>query len=232
MDLSIVIPAYNEEKVIESTVNSYLAFFRNKNLDFELVVIPNNCSDNTPKIVENLSKKNSEIKYKTIQQKVGKGGAIIEGLHMASGKKIVYVDADNATKPDAVFSIMNNMGDSHCVMGSRWLPGSVIKRKQPLLRRFASRGFNIMVRILLGLQFTDTQAGAKVFRKEAISRILPEIKNEGWAFDVGVLYLLNKGGFKIREIPITWEDNPDSHLNMSRVIPKMFLSLLKIRFRK
>ena len=203
MDLSIIIPALNEEAVIESTINSYLNFFRKEKIKFELVVIPNNCADNTPAIVEKLAKKNKEIKYKVIPNKVGKGGAIIEGFKMASGSLIVYVDADNATKPDAVFSIINNAGNADCVMGSRWLPGSVITKRQPILRRLASRGFNLLVKSVLGLNYTDTQAGAKVFKKEAISKILPEIRNEGWAFDVGVLYLLNNLGFLIKEVPIT-----------------------------
>ncbi|HLC55341.1 MAG TPA: glycosyltransferase [Candidatus Nanoarchaeia archaeon] len=230
MDLSIIIPAYNEEKVIASTIENYIQFFRQQNKSFELIVIPNNCKDRTVEIVDMLSKRNKEIKYKNLLVK-GKGVALIEGFKLAQGDLIVYVDADNATKPETVATIISNIGDADAIMGSRWLKRSLITKPQPLVRRFASRGFNLYVRLLLGLQFTDTQAGAKVFRKEAIKKILSNIRPEGWAFDVGVLYLLQKQGFKIREIPIVWEDNPDSHLTKRSVV-QMFLSVLRIRLRK
>ncbi len=231
MELSIIIPAYNEEKVIASTIENYINFFRKQKKEFEIVIIPNNCKDRTVEIVDMLAHRCKEIKYKNIPYKVGKGGAIIEGFKLAQGNLIVYVDADNATKPETVLTIMNSMENADAIMGSRWLKRSLIAKPQPLVRRFASRGFNLYVRLLLGLQFTDTQAGAKVFRKEAIKKILPRIKPEGWAFDVGVLYLLQKQGFKIKEIPIVWEDNPDSHLTKRSVV-QMFLSVLRIRLRK
>lgn len=229
--ISIIIPAYNEEKVIGNTVKSYLNFFNKFKKQFEIVVISNNCKDNTEKIVSELAKKYNKIKHKSFGF-IGKGGAIIEGFKMAKGDLIAYVDADSSTKPEALMSLINNIGNYDCVMGSRWLENAIITKKQPAMRRFASRGFNFFVRLILNLQFTDTQAGAKVFRGSTLRKILPEIRNHGWAFDVGVLYLLNKNKFRIKEIPITWEDNPDSRLNVFKAIPKMFLSLVKIRIGK
>ena len=229
--ISIIIPAYNEEKVIGNTVKSYVNFFNKTKKDFELILIPNNCNDNTEKIIIELAKKDKKIKFKSFG-KIGKGGAIIAGFRMAKGDLIAYVDADNSTKPEALMKLLNNIGNYDCVMGSRWLDEAIITKKQPAIRRFASRGFNLLVRLILNLQFTDTQAGAKVFRGNSLRKILLQIKNHGWAFDVGVLYLLNKNNFKIKEIPITWEDNPDSRLNVFKAIPKMFLSLVKIRMGK
>ncbi|HLD14981.1 MAG TPA: dolichyl-phosphate beta-glucosyltransferase [Candidatus Nanoarchaeia archaeon] len=230
--ISIIIPAYNEEKVIGNTVKSYMNFFKKQKKDFEIVIIPNNCKDNTEKIVLDIAKKNKQVKHKVFNYKIGKGGAIIAGFKMAKGDLIAYVDADNSTKPEALMKLLNNIGNYDCVMGSRWIENAIITKKQPAIRRFASRGFNALVRLILNLQFTDTQAGAKLFRGNALRKILSEIKSHGWAFDVGVLYLLNKNKFKIREIPITWEDNPDSRLNMFRAIPRMFFSLIKIRMGK
>ena len=226
--ISIIIPAYNEEKVIENTVKNYLNFFKTQKEKFEIVIIPNDCEDSTEKITIELAKKHKEIRYKTFG-KIGKGGAIIEGFKIAKGDLVAYVDADNSTKPEALMSLINGIGEHDCVMGSRWMQNSIITKKQPASRRFFSRGFNALVRLVLNLQFTDTQAGAKVFKGDALRIILNEIKPHGWAFDVGVLYLLNKKRFRIKEIPITWEDNPDSRLNIFRAIPKMFLSLIRIR---
>ncbi len=175
--------------------------------------------------------RHKEVMVKNIPYKVGKGGAVIEGCKLARGDRVVYVDADNATKPETVWSILQQSGAADCVMGSRWLQRSLVTKPQPLTRRLASRGFNVLVRLILNLQFTDTQAGAKVFRREALQKILPKMRPEGWAFDVGVLYLLKKNGFTIKEVPITWEDNPDSHLT-KRAVVQMLLSVFRIRVRK
>ncbi|MDO8556499.1 MAG: glycosyltransferase, partial [Nanoarchaeota archaeon] len=168
MDISIVIPAYNEEKVIAATLDAYLSFFRRQKLSFEVVVIPNNCKDRTPEIVQLFAQRNKEVICKNIPFFVGKGGAIIEGFKLARGNLVVYVDADNATKPETVLSIIQNIGSADCVMGSRWAKRSLVTKPQPLIRRLASRGFNILVRLVLDLQFSDTQAGAKVFRRAAL----------------------------------------------------------------
>src|SRR3989344_2277067 len=98
--ISIIIPAYNEENVIESTVKSYFDFFKKKKIDFEILITPNNCSDKTPEIAKSLSKKFNEIKTKNIPYKVGKGGAVLDGFKLAKKELLCYVDADNSTKPE------------------------------------------------------------------------------------------------------------------------------------
>ncbi len=232
VDLSIIIPAYNEEKVLESTVLDYINFFKKTKLNFEIIIIPNNCTDSTPRIASSLEKKHKQIKQKNFPYFIGKGGAVIEGIKLAQGNLISYVDADNATKPDALLKLINNIQDYHCVMGSRWMKNSIILKKQTLKRRIASRGFNLLVRLILGLNYTDTQCGAKLFKKEAIKTVLSNLIIVGWAFDVGVLYQLKKHNFKIKEIPITWEDNPEYKLDMKKAIPNMLKSLIKIRLGK
>jgi dolichol-phosphate mannosyltransferase len=109
---------------------------------------------------------------------------------------------------------------------------SIILTKQPLLRRIASRGFNILIRTVLNLQYKDTQAGAKIFKKQAIDSILPEISASGWAFDVHLLYKIKKKNYTIKEIPIEWRDTKESKLKMRKAIPKMFLSVIKTRLGK
>ncbi|MBI4154697.1 glycosyltransferase [Candidatus Woesearchaeota archaeon] len=229
--ISIIIPAYNEENVIESTVKSYLDFFKKKKTDFEILIIPNNCSDKTPEIAENLSKKFNEIKTKNIPYKVGKGGAVLEGFKLAKKDLLCYVDADNSTKPEMIWKMLNEMKDYDCVMGSRWLKDSKILTKQPLSRRIVSRGFNLLVRLILNLDFTDTQNGGKIFKKETINEIINEIDDSSWAFDVGLLYLIKKNKGKIKEIPIEWTDSGKSSLKMHKAIPQMFMKILKLRLK-
>ena len=226
--VSIIIPAYNEESVLENTVESYYKYFKGKNIDFEIIIIPNNCRDKTPEIAEILSKKHKEIKVKNIPEKVGKGGAVLEGFKIAKKELLCYVDADNSTKPEMIWKMLNEMDDYDCIMGSRWLKDSKILTKQPLSRRIASRGFNLLVRSLLNLKFTDTQNGGKIFKREII---IDNIDDSSWAFDIGLLYLIKKENGKIKEIPIEWQDSGKSNLKMHKAIPQMFVKILKLRFK-
>lgn len=228
MDVSIIIPAYNEEDRIKETLLDYIEFFKSKKLSFEILVILNDCVDNTLGVVKSVKAK--ELKYK-VYGPIGKGGALIEGFKLAKGVLIAYTDADEATKPWQLYHLINNIGTYDAVIGSRWMIGSIVQ-KQPFLRRFFSRGFNILVRVILNLQFYDTQCGAKVFRRKALHNILPNLKTTGWAFDVGLIYNFKKKGYGIKEVPITWEDRVGSSLKLRKAIPGMFVALLKLRFSK
>ena len=141
--LSIIIPAFNEEHRIKPTLEAYLDFFKDK--DIEIIVVMNGCTDNTLKIVQSI--KDQRIKYLNLNTP-GKGSAIIQGFKIASGDLISYVDADNSTIPEFLNKLLENMENYDCVMGSRYLKESKIIIKQPITRRILSRGFNILVRTL------------------------------------------------------------------------------------
>lgn len=229
--ISIIIPAYNEESVLDKTVESYYKFFNDKKMNFEIIIIPNNCRDKTPGIAESLSRKHKEIRSKNIPDKVEKGGAVLEGFRLAKNELLCYVDADNSTKPEMIWKMLNEMDDYDCIMGSRWLKDSKILTKQPFSRRIASRGFNLLVKTLLDLKFTDTQNGGKIFKREIIEKIIDKIDDSSWAFDIGLLYLIKKNNGKIKEIPIEWQDSGKSNLKMHKAIPQMFVKILKLRFK-
>jgi len=226
--LTILIPAYNEEQRIKATLSDYLDYFKEENI--EILVILNGCTDKTLEIVKSFN--SPKINYLNIPEAIGKGGAIVEGFKIAHGDLISYVDADNSTKPFFLDHLVKNLGTYDGVMGSRYLEGSNLLTKQPILRRIASRGFNVLTRILLNLKYLDTQAGAKVFKKEAIHSILPELDILGWGFDVNILYKLKQKGYKVQEVPIDWEEQGGSKLKMRNAIPGMFKTLLKIRFKR
>lgn len=225
--LSIIIPAYNEESRIKPTLEAYLEFFKDK--DIEIIIVMNGCTDNTLKVVESI--KDQRLKYLNLKQ-VGKGNALLQGFKIASGDLVSYVDADNSTTPEFLNKLLENIEDFDCVMGSRYLEGSRILTKQPVLRRVLSRGFNLMVRLILNLQYTDTQAGAKIFKKDALQDLLSDFNVPGWGFDVNILYKIRKKGYTIKETPIEWSDIKGSKLKLRKAIPGMFFSVLKTRFGK
>lgn len=230
MNLSIVIPAYNEEKRIEKTLNDYILFFDRKyKKNYEIIVVLNGCRDKTLSIVLKISKKNKSVKHIDIKQAIGKGGAIIEGFRLARGDVIGFVDADGATSSDAFNDLIYGIKDFDGVIASRWIKGAKILYKQPLLKRIGSRGFNFLVRILFGLKFKDTQCGAKLFRSKLVKDIVEELSITKWAFDINLLYSAKIKGYKIIEIPTKWNAIPASHFNLFRAIPEMFLGLVRLR---
>ncbi len=228
--LSIIIPARDAEREIAKTLDEYVAHF-NKVCggDFEIVVVPNDCSDNTVAIVEEYCNKYPFIRSRVYEGSIGKGGAVIEGFKLAQGDIISFVDADGATGPAELFKLTQALGEHQVVIGSRWMPGSQVLVKQRLARRIASRGFNLLVRLLFGLHFRDTQCGAKAFAKRALDEVLGELETAKFAFDVELLYKLKKRGYSITEVPIVWENRPQSTLNLQWVIPEMLFAMLKVR---
>lgn len=230
MKLNIIIPAYNEEKRIEKTLKSYSDYFLNKmDNNFEILIILNGCKDKTMEIVKNFSNGKKYIKFKEFKRAIGKGGAIIEGFKLADSELIGYVDADGATKPETFYQLVKEINDYDGIIASRWIKGAIIKKKQPILRRISSRGFNVLVRLFFGIALRDTQCGAKLFKKGAIKKITPELGITQWAFDIDLLYRMKKNGFRIVETPTEWEDIEGSRLNLKKTIPEMLLSIIRLR---
>jgi glycosyltransferase involved in cell wall biosynthesis len=232
--LSIIIPAYRAEKYIARTLADYLNYYSSfQNLGFELIVVTSGDSDRTSKIVNGYKRKYPySIKHKNCNGCLGKGIAIVTGFKMARGDILAFVDADESTSPEEMYRIINKLKNCDGVIASRWLPGSRVVVKQPLVRRIASRGFNLLVRLLFGLKFKDTQCGAKVFKKSAIDKIIGELKTTGFVFDVELLHKLKKHGFVVREVQTTWVDRDTSTVHLIRALPNVLWSLLSLRVSK
>jgi len=230
MKLSIVIPAYNEENRIKNTLDSYYNFFSKEfGKDFEIIVIVNGSDDTTQEVVKSLAFKYKQIKFKNFPDKIGKGGAIIEGFKIADGDLIGFVDADMATPPMAFYDLVRSLRNYDGIVASRWIKGAKIDRKQPLSRRIASRGFNIIVRLLFNIRIRDTQCGCKLFINRAIKSVVNDLGITQWGFDVDLLYKLKKKNFKVKEIPTVWNDKEGSKLKIGRTSWQMFLSVVRLR---
>lgn len=225
MKLSIIIPAYNEEARIGKTLENYTKFF-NKNLKnkYEIIVVVNGSTDNTLEVVKKYS-----VKYKEFKEKIGKGGAIKQGFKIAKGDLIGFVDADSSTSPEEFLKLYNNISDYDGIIASRWMKGSVISKKQPFFRILFGRVFNLIVRILFGFKYKDTQCGAKLFKKEAVEKIIDNIGLTKWAFDIDILYLMKRNKLRIKEFPTVWGDNPDSKLKLGKTTKQMALSVVRLR---
>src|SRR3989338_8022676 len=205
MKCSIIIPAYNEERRIGLTLDDYITFFsRFPQKNVEIIIVLNGCTDNTLNIVQSFAKRSPIIRYLNIPQAIGKGGAIIEGFKTSKGDLVGFADADGATRAEHFARLITSLGKADGIIASRWIPCAVMKPPQPLSRRIASRCFNVLVRILFGLPFHDTQCGCKLFKRTAILQILPSLQTTRWAFDVDLLYHLKRRGFHVKEVPTVW----------------------------
>jgi glycosyltransferase involved in cell wall biosynthesis len=229
--LLLLIPAYNEEARIEPVLRDYAQFFRqNYPGKFQLVVVLNGCTDNTLGVVQKVAAEFPTVRADEFKQPIGKGGALIEGLKLASqGELIGYVDADGATPPHAFLELVKKMSEADCVVGSRWLPDSVIHQAQTGNRRFASRVFDFIVQLMFGLNIHDTQCGAKVMKREVVEKVHPFLRIADMAFDINLLVAIKRAGFRIREVPTEWTDKAGSKVALASSSLTMFLSVVRVR---
>ncbi len=231
--LLILIPAYNEEARIEPVLRDYAAFFqKNYSGKFQIVVILNGCTDDTLGVVQKVAAEFPVVRWLDFPAPIGKGGALIEGLKLAAlGDFIGYADADGATSPTAFLELTKHIGEADCVVGSRWLPESVMHQEQPTLRRVASRTFHLIVQTLFWMNIKDTQCPCKLMRRDAVEKIHSTLCITDLAFDVNLLVSMKRAGFKVLEVPIEWTDMVGSKVTSSlfRQSSAMFLSVVRVR---
>lgn len=222
---SLVIPAYNEERRIGEL------FDRIRDFEGELIVVCDG-TDRTADVVFRIAAARPDllIRCLTFPHRLGKGGGIRAGMQAASAPAVGFFDADGSTSITEMKRLFALLASADTVIGSRWMEGSDVGVSQDILRRIASRGFNLIIRLLFGLTFTDTQCGAKVFRKEALNAVLPEVIAAGFEFDVELLWRLKRAGFTVIEAPIAWSNRGDSRVR-STDMARMIGGLVKVRFR-
>ncbi|MCD4846448.1 MAG: glycosyltransferase family 2 protein [Methanosarcinales archaeon] len=229
--ISIIIPAYNEEKRIAKTLSELFDFFCD--ISHEILVLMDGCTDSTPDIVADFAEDHPSVISIYRPTKLGKGGAILLGISKAQGKVITVVDADGAVPPHDVKKMTDMIIEgSHCVISSRYLPGSVIHTSQPGHRIILSRCFNVLVRLLFGLSFKDTQCGCKVARSEVFHEVADEIQTYNYAFDVELLWRIKEHGYIIEEVPVEWRHIEGSKLDLKKVVPEMLTAVINIRLKK
>ena len=206
-DCSIIVPAYNEEKRIDGFLENLDGF------SGRLIFVCDG-TDSTDSIIQTFSENYSDYNITCLRytERLGKGGGILEGLREADTPYCGFLDADGSASIIEMRRLFSALESADCAIGSRWLKDSDIVVGQGLGRKIQSRMFNLVVKLLFGLPFRDTQCGAKAFRKEALDTVLPQIKSTGFEFDVEILWRLHNSGYRITEVPITWEDRESSHV--------------------
>src|SRR3989338_1745972 len=231
--VAIVMPAHNEAKRIGETLGNYLHYFSQLKssdiLDFEIIVVLNACIDNTREVVEQfMCDELIILKYK----QGGKGFAVIEGFKDALTRDndyIGFVDADNATPPNAFYGLVKHINGYDGVIADRWDKRSKVNYERNVMRQLMSRVFNSIVRILFLLNYRDTQCGAKLFSRDLIGKIYYKLGSSQWSFDVDLLFYARRENARIKSIPTEWYDKKGSHINMKKTPARMFFSVIRLR---
>jgi glycosyltransferase involved in cell wall biosynthesis len=224
--VSIVIPAHNEEKRIEETVTEMSDNFRNA----EIIVVCNGCSDKTYPVARKIKRPN--VKVLNFHERIGKGGAILEGFKVATGDVVGFVDADGSFKIEDIENAISGLKRHDAVIASKWKDVPFFEVQSGFSRRIGSRGWNFLANLFAGVDYSDTQAGLKFFRRGVVDAVTEkDFVCRGFDFDVELLYRINNAGFRVKEIPVSIRDGGKSTFDM-RSSPKMFVNLMRFYFSK
>jgi dolichyl-phosphate beta-glucosyltransferase len=230
--MSIVIPAYNEEKRIRNSLSEACAFLNDSGMDYEVVVVDDGSSDGTSRIVESVARISPKVRLVGYEKNKGKGHALRTGVLVTTGDFVLVMDADLSTPMEELGKLMPYLSDGgfDIAIGSRALALSDIIRKQPWWRRSMGKMFNRIVKVLVIGDFSDTQCGFKLFRGGAARNLFREAKIDRFAYDVEILARAKKKGYGMKEVPIRWINSPESRVDPLKDSLQMLADLVRIRF--
>ena len=230
MFLSVVIPAYNEEKNIEKTVRSVFSYLKEKSIEHEILVVTDGSKDKTNDIVRSLKMETPTLELLEYEQNKGKGFAVKLGMLRAKGDLRLFTDADNSTPINHLDKFMPYISEGYSVViGSIAISGhKVAAGSEPVWRRVFGKLGNLFIQVMAVPGIHDTQRGFKLFTSEATEKIFPKLTIEKWGFDIEVLALARKFGYKIKEVPVDWKNASESRVGL-KAYSQVFTETVKIR---
>lgn len=228
MYLSVVIPAYNEAKRIGATLEAVGAWLKAQPYDSEIVVVDNRSNDGTADVARGYHEQFPFIRI-IHESKPGKGAAVKAGMLFATGEVRLFMDADNSTTIDHLEIMQPFLDHADVIIGSLAVPGAVILHggEEPWWRKLLGKLGNLWIQFWAVPGIWDTQRGFKVFTARAANDIFRRVTLTGWGFDIEVLAIARARGYRIKEIPVTWKNDPDSKVNIW-VYPEVLLRTVQV----
>lgn len=228
--LSIVVPAYNEESRLVPSLQKIHDYLDSRNYDYELIVVSDGSTDRTAEVARRWCLPGFPLTVIDRKENRGKGYTVREGFERAGGRYVLFSDADLSTPIEEVEKLLPFFQQGFdVVIGSRSLKDSQVLVHQPWYRELMGKIFNRIVQGLAVPGIIDTQCGFKCFSRDAVKKVFPICRIDGFAFDVEILYLARKLGFKIKEVPIRWIDSPRSTISPIGDSLRMFRDILQVR---
>ncbi|PYU33670.1 MAG: glycosyl transferase [Acidobacteria bacterium] len=229
-ELSIVIPAYNEERRLPETLRRVREYLSTRPASAEVIVVDDGSSDRSAAVVEEWRSKFAGLRLLSNGRNRGKGYSVRHGMLEARGRIVLFTDADLSAPIEEADKLLAALGDYEVAIGSRGVDPSLIEVHQSPLRELAGKVFNAVVRAVTGLDFTDTQCGFKAFVREHARIVFEQQRIERFGFDPEILFLAKRHGLRAIEIPVRWAHDPQTKVNMIRDSLRMFGEVLAIRW--
>jgi dolichyl-phosphate beta-glucosyltransferase len=229
--ISIVIPAYNESARLGPTLDRVLGFVHEQAWNAELIVVDDGSRDGTAELVRSYTARNRTVRLVQNPGNRGKGYSVRNGVLNARGKIVLFTDADLSSPIEEVRKLLDAIeGGADIAIGSRWMRSELQTQRQSSARQLMGRAFNLLLRVLLRLDFKDTQCGFKAFRRSAAKTLFPLQKIEGWGFDAEILFLACRLGLSVAEVPVLWAHDDRTRIHPLADGSKMAWEMLRIRW--
>jgi glycosyltransferase involved in cell wall biosynthesis len=228
---SIIIPAYNEGARLGATLDRVTAYLSTQAWDAEIIVVDDGSRDGTADLARHYAQIDPRLRLLQNPGNRGKGYSVRNGMLNAVGDLLLFSDADLSApieEAPRLFSAIEAGAD--VAIGSRWLQPEMQTHRQSVLRQFYGRVFNLALRVLLGLDFKDTQCGFKAFTRNAARQIFPQQRIERWGFDPELLYLARRADLRVREVAVHWAHAEGTRISPLRDGLRMFEEVLRIRW--
>lgn len=230
MLITIVIPAYNEEKRMIPTLKNIVSYFSDKKILHEVIISDDGSSDNTVKIVTDLKTSYPQISVFSLNQNSGKGKAVREGMLKGKGDYILFMDADSSTSIGEFEKFLPQIQlKKDIIMGTRKIKGAQIIEHQPFFREFFGKGFTWLSNLMTQSHVSDFTCGFKCFSRKATNDIFSRAVINDWSFDAEILFLAKRLGYEITEIPVVWKNDRASKVRLLYDIMSSLKGLLSIR---
>ncbi len=228
---SLVIPAYNESQRIGASLERILQYLSRAGWDAEVVVVNDGSRDDTAALVEAYARRDSRVRLLHNPANRGKGYSVRNGMLHARGELLMFSDADLSSPIEETAKLVAAIrAGAEVAIGSRWMRPELQTERQPVYRQLFGRIFNLLLRMLLGLRFKDTQCGLKAFTRHAAMEIFPRQRIERWGFDPELLFLARRLRLRVAEVPVEWAHDERSKINPLVDGVKMFIEMLRIRW--
>ena len=231
--LSIVIPAYNEEQRLPSTIESIERYLESSHPDYELILVDDGSSDGTRRVMEAAARGNPKVRVEALPANRGKGRALAAGVAVARGDEVLVTDADLSTPIEELDKLEAALkAGAGVAIASRSVKGSQVEVAQPVYRVLMGKVFNLIVQVVLLPGIWDTQCGFKLFRADVARPVFAALTTDGFGYDPEVLYLAKRRAVRIAEVPVVWRNSAPTKVMPFRSSLDMFKHVVRVRFRR
>jgi dolichyl-phosphate beta-glucosyltransferase len=232
-ELSVVIPAYNEEQRLPRTIEQIERYLDGRGVDYELIIVDDGSSDGTRQVMDSAAERNKKIRLEALPTNRGKGRALAAGVAVARGDHVLVTDADLSTPIEELEKLDAALkAGAGVAIASRAVSGSRVEVPQPIYRVAMGKVFNLIVQVVLLPGIWDTQCGFKLFRADVAHPVFAALTTDGFGYDPEVLYLAKRRGVKIAEVPVVWRHSAPTKVLPIRSSIDMFKHVVRVRFKR